>query len=202
MVNFKGIPTTCISDSAKGLYNMDPAIRSIKEGVQIAGRALTVKMPVGDNLAVLEAIDSAEPGDIVVVDAKGNDYRAVVGDLYVGLAKTLGVQALVIDGVVRDIQDIKEFDFPVFCKGSTMASPAKTGWGEINVPISCGGAAVHPGDMIVGDDNGVTVIPREHEEEIWKQAKKQQEIDDERAQRIPGNIEECRAFLKEMLKNK
>lgn len=201
MLDFTGIPTTCISDSTNGLYNMDSNIRSIKEGTQIVGRAFTVKLPVGDNLAILQAIDEAKPGDIIVVDAKGDDYRAVVGDLYVELAKTLGIQAIVIDGVIRDIQDVRAINFPVFCKGSTMASPTKKGGGEVNVPISCGGTAVYPGDLIVGDDNGVTVVPREREEEIWKQAKKKQAIDDERAARIPGNVKECRAFLKEMLHN-
>src|SRR5699024_17663 len=190
MVDFKGIPTTCVSDATKGLYNMDPAIRSIKEGVTIAGRAFTVKLPVNDNLQVLEAIQKAQPGDIIVVDAKGDPYRAVVGDLYVGLAKTLGLQALVIDGAVRDIGDIKALDFPVFCKSTTMTSPAKGGRGGISVAVSCGGAAVSPGDKSVGDDNGVVVVPRDREEEFWEQSRKQMEIGDERAARIVGNVEE------------
>lgn len=200
MRDFKGIPTPCISDSTKGLYNMHPSIRSISGGVNISGRALTVKMPVGDNTAVLRAIQTAEPGDIIVVDAKGDPYRAAVGDLFVGLAKTLGVQAMVIDGAVRDIEGVKDLDFPVFCKGSTMAASGKAGGGEINVPISCGGAAVYPGDIIVGDDNGVLVVPRDREDEVWERSKKQQEIDEERSARITGNVEESKAFLADILK--
>lgn len=200
MKDFKGIPTTCISDSTKGLYNMDPSIRSIREGVSIAGRAFTVKMPVGDNTAVLRAIQAAQPGDIIVVDAKGDPYRAVVGDLFAGMAKTLGIQAMVIDGAVRDIQGVRDLDFPIFCSGTTMAASGKAGGGDINVPISCGGAAVSPGDIIVGDENGVLVIPRDREEEVWEQSKKQQDIDDERAARIIGNVEETQAFLADILK--
>lgn len=201
-MDFKGISTTCISDSTKGLFNIDPSIRSIKEGVQIAGRAFTVKLPVNDNLQILEAIQKAKPGDILVVDAKGDSYRAVVGDLYVGIAKTLGIQAMVIDGAVRDIGDIKALEFPVFCKSTTMTSPAKVGNGEINVPISCGGAAVSPGDMIVGDDNGVVVVPRDREEEVYSKAKQKQKTDDEQAERMIGNEEECRKFLENILNKK
>ena len=200
MISFEGIPTTCISDSTKGLYNIDSVICPLKESYKLAGRAFTVKMPVGDNLIVLKAIQEAKPGDVLVIDAKGDRYRAVVGDLFVGLAKTLGIQGMVIDGVIRDIVGVKDLDFPVFCKGTTIAASLKGGFGEINVPISCGGVAIYPGDMIVGDENGVLVVPQAEEEKIWKLAKKQQEQDDEKEKRITGNREESKAFLEKMLK--
>lgn len=199
MNKFQGIPTTCISDVTDGLYNMDSSIQGIKENFRIEGRALPVKMPVGDNVAVLKAIQSAKQGDIIVVDAKGDTYRAAVGDLFVGLAKTLGVQAIVIDGAIRDITGVKELDFPVFCKANTIAASGKAGLGEINVPISCGGVAVCPGDLIIGDENGVLVVPKSDENRILELSKKQKEDDDEKDARITGNVEESKTFLKNIL---
>ena len=156
---FENIPTTCISDTMQGLNNLAPAIKPLKDEYRIAGRALTVKMPVGDNLVFLKAIRESRPGDVLVVDAKGDSYRAIAGDFIVGMAQTLGIKGIIADGVIRDIEGIKQLNFPVFCKGTTVAASGKAGMGEINVPISCGGVTIHPGDIIVGDTDGVVVVP-------------------------------------------
>jgi 4-hydroxy-4-methyl-2-oxoglutarate aldolase len=197
--DFIDIPTTCISDCNKGLNNMDGSIKPLKEGQKVAGRAFTVKMPVGDNLAVLQAIREAQPGDVLVIDAKGDTYRAFAGDFILGLAKTLGIQGVVSDGVVRDIEGIKELDFPVFCKGTTVAASSKTGWGEVNIPISCGGVTVHPGDLIVGDADGVVVIPKEQESAIYQKASEKIQFDIDRAEAIKGKVEETKKYLDEFL---
>lgn len=97
---FMNIPTTCISDAMDGLNNMSPAIKPLKEEYKIVGQAVTVKIPVGDNLAVLKAIREAKPGDVIVIDAKGDQYRAIAGDFIVGMAKTLGIGGIVVDGVI------------------------------------------------------------------------------------------------------
>lgn len=111
---FKGIPTTSISDSMNGLNNLDPSIKPIKEEYSFAGRALTVKIPVGDNLAVLKAIRESKPNDVIIVDAKGDTYRAAAGDFVIGMAKTLGAGAFVVDGAIRDINGIRRSRFPCF----------------------------------------------------------------------------------------
>jgi 4-hydroxy-4-methyl-2-oxoglutarate aldolase len=199
MNNFNEIPTTCISDCNQGLNNMDASIKPLKEEYKIAGRAFTVKMPVGDNLAVLRAMREAKPGDILVIDAKGDTYRAIAGDFIIGLAQTLGIQGIVTDGVVRDIVGIKELNFPVFCKGTTVAASGKAGWGEVNVPISCGGTIVNPGDFIVGDADGVVVVQSEKEQEVLKKAIEKLEFDIKRSERVSGKIEEAKKYLDEML---
>jgi 4-hydroxy-4-methyl-2-oxoglutarate aldolase len=196
---FKKLPTTCISDGMQGLNNLDSAIKPLKEEYKIAGRALTVKMPVGDNYSVLRAIREAKPGDVLVVDAKGDTYRAIAGDFVVGMAKTLGIEGIVVDGVIRDITGIKDLQFPVFSKGTTVAASGKAGEGEINVPISCGGAMIHPGDIIVGDVDGVVVIPQAIEEDVLKKAQDKMKKDQAREQKIAGNREETIKYLDSIL---
>ena len=198
---YQNVPTTCISDALQGLTNMDSSIKPLKEEYRIAGRAFTVQMPIGDNLSVLQAIREAQPGDVLVIDAKGDTYRAIAGDFIVGLAKTLGIQGIVVDGVIRDIIGIKQLDFPVFCKGTTVAASGKAGWGQINVSISCGGTSISPGDMIVGDADGVVVIPQSIEQEILSQALDKLAKDQVREASVSGNPDAVRAYLDEFLAN-
>jgi 4-hydroxy-4-methyl-2-oxoglutarate aldolase len=192
---FQKLPTTCISDAMEGMNNLNPAIKPLKEEYKLAGRAFTVKIPVGDNLAVLKAIRSAKPGDILVVDAKGDQYRAIAGDFVVGMMQTLGIGGLVVDGVIRDIVGIKELNFPVFSKGTTVAASGKAGVGEIDVPISCGGVTIHPGDIIIGDADGVVVIPQSDEHHVLKKALEKLAKDQEREAKISGNVD---AILKHL----
>ncbi|MEH7438235.1 RraA family protein [Neobacillus drentensis] len=197
--NFRNIPTTCISDAMDGLNNLHPSIKPLKEEYKLVGRALTVKIPVGDNLAVLKAIFEAKQGDVLVIDAKGDQYRAIAGDFVVGMAQTLGISGIVVDGVIRDIVGIKELNFPVFCKGTTVAASGKAGVGEVNVPISCGGAAVLPGDLIVGDADGIVVIPQAKEQEILVKSLEKWRKDQQREEQISGNPEAIRKHLAEMI---
>lgn len=199
---FQNVPTTCISDTMQGLNNLDPAIKPLKEEYHIAGRAFTVKMPVGDNLTVLQAIRDAQPGDILVIDAKGDTYRAIAGDFVIGLAQTMGIKGIVVDGVIRDIVGIKKLDFPVFCKGTTVAASGKAGWGEVNVPISCGGVSIEPGDIIVADADGVVVVPQAKEEQILEQALDKLEKDQVREASVAGNPEAVIQYLDKFLGRK
>ncbi|MDR6123368.1 4-hydroxy-4-methyl-2-oxoglutarate aldolase [Bacillus sp. SLBN-46] len=196
---FRNIPTTCISDAMDGLNNLHPSIKPLKEEYKLVGRAYTVKIPVGDNLAVLKAINEAKQGDVLVIDAKGDQYRAIAGDFVVGMAQTLGISGLVVDGVIRDIVGIKELNFPVFCKGTTVAASGKAGVGEVNVPISCGGTAVLPGDLIVGDADGVVVIPQANEQEVLVKSLEKWRKDQQREEKISGNPEAIRKHLAELL---
>ncbi|HSI67412.1 MAG TPA: RraA family protein [Planococcus sp. (in: firmicutes)] len=200
MTDFKGMPTTSISDCTNGFHNMEPAIKPLKDGYRVCGKAFTVQIPVGDSLGVLRAIREAEPGDVLVIDGKGDLYRAVAGDFVVGLAKTLGIAGMVIDGVIRDINGIEDLDFPVFCKGTTVASASsKSDKGETGSAISCGGTIVHPGDIIVGDRDGVVVVAKEDAETILKQTKAKVAKDLQRDEKISGSVEETKAYLDKML---
>ncbi|MDF2856014.1 MAG: Dimethylmenaquinone methyltransferase [Neobacillus sp.] len=196
---FRNIPTTCISDAMEGLNNLNPSIKPLSESYKLAGRAVTVKIPVGDNLAVLKAIRQAKPGDILIVDAKGDTYRAIAGDFVVGMAQTLGIAGLVVDGVIRDIVGIKALKLPVFSRGTTVAASGKAGVGEVNVPISCGGVTVQPGDILVGDADGVVVIPQTIEQEVLKKSLTKLENDQLREANISGNREAVLKHLDQLL---
>jgi len=195
---FEMIPTTCISDVMQGLNNLDSQIKPLKENDRVAGRAFTVKMPVGDNLVFLRALKEAPPGSVLVVDAKGDTYRAIAGDFLVGVAQMLGIKGIVAHGVIRDIEGIRKLNIPVFCLGTTVAASGKAGMGEINVPISCGGVTVHPGDMIVGDADGVVVVPQMHEQEVLQKALEKLQMDLDRAKRVSSR-EEALRYLENVL---
>lgn len=198
---FRNLPTTAISDAMEGLNNLESAIKPLKEEFHFAGRALTVQMPVGDNSAVLKAIGEARPGDIIVVDSKGDTYRAIAGDFVVGMMQTMDIGGLVVDGVTRDLEAIKEMNFPVFSKGTTVASSGKAGVGQTNIPISCGGVTVFPGDIIIGDIDGVVVVPQSMGEEILIKAKDKIMKDKLRAEKYAGKPEEIRKYIA-MMTNK
>ncbi|MFA1714116.1 RraA family protein [Peribacillus frigoritolerans] len=198
---FRNLPTTAISDAMEGLSNLDSAIKPLKEEFRMAGRAMTVRIPVGDNSAVLKAIGEAKPGDIIVVDSKGDTYRAIAGDFVVGMMQTMEIGGLVVDGVIRDLEAIKELNFPVFSKGTAVASSGKAGVGETNVPISCGGVTVYPGDIIIGDMDGVVVVPQAKGEEILVKAKDKIMKDEQRAEKYAGKPDEIRKYIA-MMTNK
>src|SRR5699024_8721487 len=151
----KKVPTTAISDVLKGMQNLDPTIKPLKESYKISGRAYTVQLPVGDNLMLLRSLKEAKKGDILVVDVKEDTYRAIAVVYVVGTLKSLELAGLVVDGAIRDLSDIKELNFPVFSKGTTVSSGSKHGPGDTNIPVSIAGTAVNPGDIIVGDVAGV-----------------------------------------------
>lgn len=140
-----------------------------------------------------------EQDDILVIDAKGDTYRAIAGDFVVGMAKTLGIQAIVVDGVIRDIAGIRQLDYPVFSRGTTVAAGGKLGMGEVHVPISCGGVSVNPGDITVGDADGVLVIPQSIETKVVQSAKEKLKKDEEREKRISGDRQATLDYLDSML---
>ncbi|MED4072029.1 RraA family protein [Priestia endophytica] len=196
---FQEVPTTCVSDAMEGLNNLDSSIKPLQDKDKVVGRAFTVKMPVGDNLIFLRAIREARPGDVLVVDAKGDTYRAIAGDFIVGMAKTLGIKGIVVDGVIRDLEGIKRLDFPVFCKGTTVAASGKAGNGELNVPISCGGVTISPGDLIIGDGDGVVVVPQAMEREVLDKALDKLALDIKREEKVSGDREEVIKYLDHFL---
>jgi RraA family protein len=130
---------------------------------RILGPACTVKVFPGDNLMVHKSLDIARPGDVVVVDASASTSFAVLGDLVSTKARHRGIAGFVVDGLVRDLPDIQALgDLPVFARGVSPIGPLHRGPGEVNFPVSAGGIVVHPGDIVVGDRNGVVVVPREY----------------------------------------
>lgn len=199
---FNNIPTTAVSDALKGMNNVDASIKPLQETYKIAGPAYTVKLPVGDNLMLLQALKEAKPGDVLVVDVKGDSYRAIAGDFVVGMMQTLELGGLVVNGVIRDLLDVRKLNFPVFSKGTTVASGSKNGPGEINVPISCGGVSVNPGDIVVGDIDGIVVIPKPDAEQVLQAANKKLVADEEREANVGNNKENVLAYITSVLEKK
>ena len=155
--------TPAISDLMNRLYTVSPAIHNLTDpSLRLMGTACTVKVYPGDNLMVHKSLDIARRGDVIVVDASSSSLTAVLGDIVSTKARHRGVAGFVIDGLVRDLPGIRGLgDFPVFARGVTPIGPLHRGPGEINHAVSVGGIVVQPGDVIVGDANGVVVVPRE-----------------------------------------
>ena len=156
----RGIPTHIISDNMARMFAVGPGLRPFHRGGFMIGSALTVRTRPGDNLMVHKAIDLAQPGDVIVVDAGGELTNAIVGEIMTTLAQTRGVAGMVIDGSVRDLDAIAASDFPVYARGITHRGPYKDGPGEINVVVNVGGQTIAPGDIVVGDADGVLAVPR------------------------------------------
>jgi regulator of RNase E activity RraA len=160
---FHAFDTPSISDMMNRLYTMSPAIHNLTDpNVKLVGPACTVKVYPGDNLMVHKSLDILRPGDIVVVDTSASTMTAVLGDLISTKARHRGAAGFLVDGLIRDLPGIQALgDFPVFARGVTPIGPLHRGPGEINFPVSAGGIVVHPGDLIVGDANGVVVVPHD-----------------------------------------
>jgi len=174
---FAGLPVANIADNMNRMSCMDAKIRPIND-VLLLGPAFTVKVRPGDNLMLHRALDLAEPGDIVVVDAQGDLTNSIMGELMVLWAKKRGIGGFIIDGAIRDIGALRKLGLPIYAAGITPAGPYKDGPGEINVAVTCGGVVVHPGDILVGDEDGIVVInPRDAEDLLEKaRAKSRAEI--------------------------
>lgn len=154
---FKGVVVAHLSDNMgrlQGAVDLLP----MHQGGQMLGVALTVRVPPGDNLMVHKAIDIAQPGDVIVVDAGGEYTTAIIGELMTSHAARRKVAGMVIDGAVRDSGYIAASSFPVYARGVSHRGPYKDGPGEINVSISVGGMVVNPGDIIVGDEDGFVAV--------------------------------------------
>lgn len=198
---FMKLPTTAISDATGGHTNVVASIKPLADHYKIAGRAITVRLPDGENGAVLEAISKAQKGDILVIDAKGNMNRAVAGDFVMQLAQGVGVQGFVVDGVIRDLAAAREIDFPVFALGTTVAAGNKHGGGVVGVPVSVGGVVVQTGDIVVGDIDGVIVVPAADVEKVAAGAEAKVEKDEAREDEALHNGEESiRAYLAKVVK--
>jgi len=163
---FRRLPVANVSDCMMRLTAGGPRLRPMHSGVAMAGVALTVKTRPGDNLFVHKALDLAKPGDVIVVDAGGDLTNAIIGELMSGYAASRKVAGIVINGAIRDADILRKSDFPVYAAGVTHRGPYKDGPGQINVPVSLDGMVVRPGDIVIGDGDGVLCVPLEDAERI------------------------------------
>jgi RraA family protein len=154
----QNIPTSHISDNQRRLEGI-LGLRRVHRSRKLIGTAVTVKLRAGDNLLTYKALSMMLPGHVLVVDAGGVTSNAIVGDLLMSYAQQRGCAGFVVDGAVRDSAAFAAADFPCYARDVTHRGPFKTGPGSINVPVSIGGQVVQPGDVIVGDEDGLVVFP-------------------------------------------
>lgn len=177
---FAGIPASNIGDAFERLGCTDPRIKlmSNPKGVSWSGNALTIKSRGGDNLLIHYALERlAKEGDFLIISNEGCPTRSVIGQNMACSMQALKLAGVVIDGPIRDIDAIKDMDFPIYATGVCPGGPFKDGPGEINVPVACGNIMISPGDVIVGDQDGICVIPRQEAADILAKSKGKFEAD-------------------------
>ena len=157
-------PSSILADVAGRRGALHGRIAPLSPSMRFAGPALTVEVRPGDNLMIHAAMSIAQPGDVIIVDGKGDLSSALMGEIMAQQCVALGVAAVVIDGAVRDSEAIRELGFPMYAAGLNPNGPTKFVPGRLNHPISIGGVTVNPGDLVVGDADGVTVIERNRAE--------------------------------------
>lgn len=185
------VPAANLGDVMNRMQSMRGGFLSYGGRKTLAGPAFTVRARAGDNLMLHEALDMAQPGDVVVCDAGGDLGTAIMGDIMGRHAARRGIAAIVIDGAIRDVVGLGELHLGVWARGATPAGPYKEGPGEIGYPVACGGLVVMPGDLIAADADGVVVVPRADAAEIVaaaeahaaKEAATMQAIDEDRSDR-------------------
>lgn len=153
-------PSSILADVAGRRGALSGRLAPLAPGMRVAGSALTVEVRPGDNLMIHVALAIAQPGDVIVVDGKGDLSSALMGEIMSQQAKALGIAGVVIDGAVRDSEAIRELGFPMWAAGLNPNGPTKSVAGRVNHPVSIGGVTVNPGDLIVGDADGITVVER------------------------------------------
>lgn len=158
---FRHLPVANVSDSMYRMSAGGARLRPMYQGERMAGPAFTVRTRPGDNLMVHKALDLAEAGDVLVVDAGGDLTNAIVGEIMSSYARARGLAGIVINGAIRDADSLRAGTFPVFAAGVTHRGPYKDGPGEINVPIAIDGMVIEPGDLVLGDGDGLLCIPYE-----------------------------------------
>jgi 4-hydroxy-4-methyl-2-oxoglutarate aldolase len=166
----KRLSTTLLSDVVDTPPEMDYRIKPCNINSVIVGSAVTVDVNDGDNLAVHHAMYQAQPGHVLVVSAGGYEKRAVIGELMASAAEALNLSGFIIDGLIRDYHTLAQSTFPVFSRGAIPGGPTKNGPGMINASVFCGGKEVVPGDFIMGDADGVIVLPRHKVEDALTRA--------------------------------
>jgi len=161
-----------LADVAGRRGTLNGRIKPLSPTMKVAGPAITVEVRPGDNLAIHAALAIAKPGDVIVVDGKGDQTCALIGEIMATQAHATGIAGFVIDAAVRDSHELANGEFPVFSAGLNPCGPTKSVAGRVNASISAGGTTVNPGDLIVGDADGVVVIARNDVPKILELAQK------------------------------
>ncbi|MEX0152898.1 methyltransferase [Microbacterium sp. LMI1-1-1.1] len=166
------LPVANIGDSMDRLNVVDAGIQAVWRGAAVAGPAFTVEVAGGDNAGIHAAISQVPAGAVLVVNGHGVTDRALIGELIAERLRKVGCAGFVVDGAVRDVGDLEEMGFPVFARSSSPAGPYKNGPFRVGVPIALGGVVVTPGDVVVGDGDGLAVVPAAEAEAVLERARR------------------------------
>ncbi len=200
VARFRDLPVANVSDAMARMSAGGPSLRPMHSGGPLAGPALTVKTRPGDNLMIHKALMLAEPGDVIVVDAGGDLTNALVGELMLSYAIKKGVAGLIINGAVRDSRWIHANSLPVFAAGVTHRGPYKDGPGEINVAIALNGMVIQPGDLMLGDDDGVLCVPYEETRTVYDDAKAKRDAEAKTLANTEAGKLDAKTWVDETLK--
>jgi 4-hydroxy-4-methyl-2-oxoglutarate aldolase len=176
---FRPLPTGVIGDAMSRLGAMNGQVRPLWPGAALLGAVLPVWVRTGDNLKIHHAMELARPGDVLVVNGQGSLAHGLFGELMAAVADNKGIVGIVVDGAVRDIARLKSLRFPAFGRGVCAAGPSKEGTGEIGYPVACGGVVCCGGDLVIGDSDGVVVVPFADLELVLKRAQEIAGLEDE-----------------------
>jgi len=187
-------PTGNLCNAHSDIQAMTATIKPLFSGIRIAGPAKTAVITPGQNAAIHRAVHTADCGQVLVVDGGGDRCFGPFGDILATSCRNQGIVGAVIDNTIRDVADIKEMQFPVYCLGANPAATDKTDPGSIDVEVTCGGLRVRPGDIIVGDDDGVVVIPVEIAAEVADRVQIVAEREREIKQGLANGLTTCEIF--------
>lgn len=194
ILEFRDIPTGNICDSNNRLGALDPAIQALDRHMTVAGRAYTVQCPPGDNLTVHKAMLEARPGDVLVVSCGGFLNAGGFGELMATACQVKGIAGVVIDGACRDKNELIEMGFPTFVRGTCPNGTVKENCGTTGTAVLCGGTLVRTGDIVIGDCDGVVVIPQENAEAVLERSKAKKAAEDEIRQKLLQGITTAELF--------
>lgn len=167
LANWSALPTALISDCLNRFQVMDGGIKPLTSEERLVGPAFTVQCMVGDSSTIHRAVAEAPASAVLTVDAGGFESRSIWGEVLTAAAQAKGLAGAVLDGALRDLEAIRARGFPVYCRGVSPAGPHKGWQGEWGRTIQCGGVPVSPGDLIVGDADGVVVVPADRIQEVF-----------------------------------
>lgn len=184
VAQFQGIPTSILSDCMNRFQAMNAYMRPLKDGTRLCGVAFTVQAMESCNWEAHHALALAQAGDVLVIAARGGMQNAVWGHVMTFAAKQMGLAGVVIDGCIRDKAENTDDTLPIYCRGVAPGGPHKGWQGNINVPVACAGVVVQPGDIVVGDDDGIVVIPQQHTTSVLDEARQRLSREDSWYERL------------------
>lgn len=194
ILEFKEIPTGNICDSNGLVGALDPAIQALDRHMAVAGRAYTVQCPPGDNLTIHKAMVEAKPGDVLVVSCGGFPKAGVFGELMATACQVKGIAGIVIDGACRDKNELIAMGFPTFVRTTCPNGTRKENCGATGTAVLCGGTLVRTGDIVIGDCDGVVVIPQAEAEGVLERSKAKKTKENEIRQQLLGGISTAELF--------